>query len=230
MPAIWRCIQNTFSKYGLYNIINGMIFTTGIIPVQIVVKPYWFDADSCLKDDKPGKNPPVSLLRVFHRAGRQFHGGKMRFLHRFIAGAFIGILNILSYVVKKPLGVSSSYVTADVMGLKAAGSQAVNENEFLKKHSKADYQLIMVIFMALGGFLSALLFGRSRGRPMRSLTDVSMQLVGGFLMLFGARIGKGCTSGNILSGGAQMSLGSLLFAAATFISGILTMKFLGGGR
>ncbi|OPY25330.1 MAG: putative inner membrane protein [Methanocella sp. PtaU1.Bin125] len=150
----------------------------------------------------------------------------MRFLHWFIAGAFIGILNVLSYVVRKPLGVSSSFVTADAMGLKAAGSPAVEQNAFLKKHSNVDYQFILVIFMALGGMASALLFGRSRGRPMRSLTDVLMQLIGGFVMLFGARIGRGCTSGNILSGGAQMSLGSLLFAAATFLSGILTLRFM----
>jgi hypothetical protein len=154
----------------------------------------------------------------------------MRYLNWFIAGAFIGILNVLSYVVKKPLGVSSSYVTAEAMGMKAAGCPAVDENEYLKKHSKADYQLIMVVFMALGGLVSALLFGRSMSKPMRSLGDVLGQLLGGFLMLFGARIGKGCTSGNILSGGAQMSLGSLLFAVATFASGILTMRLLRGGK
>jgi uncharacterized membrane protein YedE/YeeE len=157
-------------------------------------------------------------------------GGEMRYLHCFIAGAFIGILNVLSYVVKKPLGVSSSYVTADAIAMKAAGCPAAEENEFLKKHSIADYQLIMVVFMALGGFFSALLFGRSRSRPIRSLMDILTQLLGGFLMLFGARIGKGCTSGNILSGGAQMSLGSLLFAVATFVSGILTIRLLRGGE
>lgn len=152
-----------------------------------------------------------------------------RFLHWFIAGAFIGILNILSYAVRKPLGVSTSYLTADVLGMKAAYSPAVEENVYLKKHSKVDYQLIMVAFMMIGGLVSAILFGRSRSKPIRSPADVLMQLIGGFLMLFGARIGKGCTSGNILSGLAQMSVGSLLFTKATFLSGAI-IAMLKGGR
>jgi uncharacterized membrane protein YedE/YeeE len=152
----------------------------------------------------------------------------VRFLHWFVAGAFIGILNILSYVVKKPLGVSTSYLTAGAVGVKAAGFPVLCESEYLEKHSKVDYQLIMVIFMAIGGLVSALLFGRSRGKPVLTMSDMITQLVGGFLMLFGARIAKGCTSGNILSGVAQMSLGSMLFSAATFLAGAAVSKLTGG--
>jgi uncharacterized membrane protein YedE/YeeE len=156
-------------------------------------------------------------------------GSTVRFLHWFIAGAFIGILNILSYAVKKPLGVSTSYLTAGAMGVKAAGCPMLCESEYLEKHSKVDYQLIMVIFMALGGLVSAIIFGRSRGKSVRTLADVLTQLAGGFLMLFGARIAKGCTSGNILSGVAQMSLGSMLFSVATYLAGA-PVAMLRGGR
>lgn len=152
----------------------------------------------------------------------------MRFLHWFGAGVFIGILNILSYAVKKPLGVSSSYLAADALGMKAVGCPAIVDNDYLQEHSKVDYQLIMVIFMAIGGLVSAILFGRSRGKLIRSPADALTQIAGGFLMLFGARIAKGCTSGNILSGLAQMSLSSLLFTVTTFLAGAVIAKLTGG--
>jgi uncharacterized membrane protein YedE/YeeE len=152
-----------------------------------------------------------------------------RYINWFIAGLVIGLLNIISYAVKKPLGVSSSFATSCAVGINAVDKPLVEKNPYLKEHSKVDYQLILVVAMAIGGLVSALLFGRSAGNPgrTRSITGMIRQLLGGFLMLFGARIGKGCTSGNILSGDAQMSLGSLLFSAATFVAGMLTLLILG---
>ena len=48
----------------------------------------------------------------------------------------------------------------------------------------------------------------------------------GFLMLFGARIADGCTSGHGLSGMAQLSVGSTVAVAAMFAGGIATASLL----
>jgi uncharacterized membrane protein YedE/YeeE len=48
----------------------------------------------------------------------------------------------------------------------------------------------------------------------------------GFIMLFGARIAGGCTSGHGISGMAQLSVGSTLAVAAMFAGGILTAMML----
>jgi uncharacterized membrane protein YedE/YeeE len=48
---------------------------------------------------------------------------------------------------------------------------------------------------------------------------------GAYLMLFGARMAGGCASGHILSGGLEMSLSGLLFAAAVFASMLITAHF-----
>jgi hypothetical protein len=45
---------------------------------------------------------------------------------------------------------------------------------------------------------------------------------GGFLMLFGARIADGCTSGHGISGMAQLAVGSTVAVAAMFVGGIAT--------
>ncbi len=46
--------------------------------------------------------------------------------------------------------------------------------------------------------------------------------VGGVLLLFGARMAGGCTSGHIISGGMQLAYSSLLFALVVFLSFLTT--------
>ncbi len=48
--------------------------------------------------------------------------------------------------------------------------------------------------------------------------------IGGFILLFGARMAGSCTSGHILSGGMQMAVSSLVFGVFVFSSFILMGK------
>jgi uncharacterized membrane protein YedE/YeeE len=48
----------------------------------------------------------------------------------------------------------------------------------------------------------------------------------GFVMLFGARIADGCTSGHGLSGVAQLAVGSIVAVTAMFIGGIAAGRLL----
>ena len=54
----------------------------------------------------------------------------------------------------------------------------------------------------------------------------AVAFVAGFLMLLGARIADGCTSGHGLSGMAQLSVGSTVAVAAMFAGGIATASLL----
>jgi uncharacterized membrane protein YedE/YeeE len=49
--------------------------------------------------------------------------------------------------------------------------------------------------------------------------------IGGFILIIGARMAGGCTSGHILSGGMQLSLSSLVFAIFVFAGLLLTGKY-----
>ncbi len=51
--------------------------------------------------------------------------------------------------------------------------------------------------------------------------------IGGFLLLFGARMADGCTSGHMFSGIMQGSISGFIFAAAVFLAGIPTARYLG---
>ncbi|MDQ7055386.1 MAG: YeeE/YedE thiosulfate transporter family protein [Persephonella sp.] len=46
--------------------------------------------------------------------------------------------------------------------------------------------------------------------------------LGGFLLIFGARMAGGCTSGLMFSGGMQLAVSSLLFCIFAFAGGLIT--------
>ena len=66
-------------------------------------------------------------------------------------------------------------------------------------------------------------FGPSVGRSLASA------FAGGVLIMFGARLAGGCTSGHIISGITQLSISSMIFAVAVFASGIGTAKLIRKG-
>jgi uncharacterized membrane protein YedE/YeeE len=49
--------------------------------------------------------------------------------------------------------------------------------------------------------------------------------IGGFILIFGARMAGGCTSGHVISGGMQLALSSLLFGAFVFAGLLITGKY-----
>ena len=85
----------------------------------------------------------------------------------------------------------------------------------------------LVIGVGLGGFLSGLLGGRAKvetqkgPRVKHDATRWLFALVGGAVSGFGARMARGCTSGQGLSGGATLAVGSWLFLFAVFAGGFL---------
>ena len=56
------------------------------------------------------------------------------------------------------------------------------------------------------------------------LQRIIWAFVGGFFLIFGARMASGCTSGHILSGGMQLAVSSLTFAVFAFIGLLITGK------
>lgn len=150
------------------------------------------------------------------------------------AGVLIGLLQIPAFLlINTALGASSSYVTV-AAHLAAFFDPAVTGIQYAAKHmegAKNWWQVALVAGIALGAFLSARLSGTVRGgfspvwtRTVGARTTAgraAMGFAGGFLMLLGARIADGCTSGHGISGMAQLSVGSFIAVGAMFAGGIL---------
>lgn len=153
----------------------------------------------------------------------------------YVAGAIIGLLQIPTFLVMETaLGASSSYVTAGAY-LASIVDPSVASIKYFASHmsgAKNWWQVAVDAGIAIGAFISMTLSGTHRQAisPVRQRamneTPLSARapiaIVGGFIMLFGARIAGGCTSGHGISGSAQLSAGSTLAVAAMFAGGIAT--------
>lgn len=154
----------------------------------------------------------------------------------YVAGILIGLLQVPAFLlIHTALGASSSYVTvggyaASVVDPGIAGIDYVAKH--LAATAKNWWQVALVVGVALGAFLSMKLSGARRApispvwaRALGTSSPAARYLVAflaGFVMLFGARLADGCTSGHGLSGMAQMAVSSTIAVAFMFIGGILT--------
>ena len=151
----------------------------------------------------------------------------------YVAGVLIGLLQIPAFLlVETALGTSSSYVTiaAHIAALFDGG---IAKMDYLAKHmwgAKNLWQLAMVAGIAIGAFLSMHLSGARRqpvSRVWRKALGVEsltarapMAFAGGFIMVLGARIADGCTTGHGISGIAQLAVGSTVAVTAMFAGAI----------
>lgn len=153
----------------------------------------------------------------------------------YAAGIMIGLLQIPTfYFMNTALGASSSFVTvgAHLAALVDSGAASIKYFASHMYGAKNWWQVAIVAGIALGAFLSMKLSGARRhtispvwNRVLGQTTlgaRAPIAFLGGFIMLFGARIAGGCTSGHGISGIAQLSAGSTLAVAAMFAGGIAT--------
>jgi uncharacterized membrane protein YedE/YeeE len=152
----------------------------------------------------------------------------------YVAGVIIGLLQIPTFLLMSTaLGASSSFVTVGAH-LAALVDPAAAQIKYFASHmsgAKNWWQVAVVVGIAVGAFLSMKLSGAARpavsavwaratgGSSLASRAPVAF--LAGFLMLFGARIAGGCTSGHGISGMAQLSVGSTVAVAAMFAGGML---------
>jgi hypothetical protein len=148
----------------------------------------------------------------------------------YVAGALLGVVLFLSfYVTGGGLGASAamSRVQTGVLDVLAPGH--VDRVAYFAemaggaRNPWAHYAIYMLLGTVLGGFASGLVNRRvkleTRKGPRISVrARWGFALLGGVIMGYGARMARGCTSGQALSGGATLSVGSWAFALAIFAS------------
>jgi uncharacterized membrane protein YedE/YeeE len=154
-----------------------------------------------------------------------------------IAAVALGVLMTAATALWRPLGVSMSYVTTWGIALRHVVPGWAQSSPYLKlAGTTVNAEWMLVLGVVVGGLIAATV-SRSRRRqavpamwaeqfgPSSGKRFVAA-FVGGFFLLFGARLAGGCTSGHVMSGLSQLALSSTLFAAAVFASGILTARLL----
>ncbi len=157
----------------------------------------------------------------------------------YVVGVGVGVLSWFAFATaNKPLGVSTAFEHTAALGEKAVVPQAEQTNEYYPKKAeqgespKIGWEWMLVVGVFLGAFLSSRLSGDRSNEAVPALWrerfggSVPVRLVAAFfagaLMIFGARLAGGCTSGHGISGNLQLAVSSLVFTATFFAAAIIT--------
>lgn len=153
------------------------------------------------------------------------------------AFALAGIM-VFIFATFGPPASSSGFVSV----LKGVLGAAAPEYVAAKAHYRmtpgpGSWLLAFVVGMAIGGFLAGLrspvpvrdvpeIWERRFG-PSRALRFAAA-FVGGFLILFGARLAGGCTLGLFLSGSTQLAVSGVYFGIVIFAVAMATARVVYG--
>jgi uncharacterized protein len=161
------------------------------------------------------------------------------YTHPYLAGVGLGLVLLATYVVMgRGLGASGAFSTlvAWVVDLVAPAHAQANSfyADYLGSgagHPLKDWLVFEVLGVLVGGFLSGALAGRikktvEKGPRISTRNRLLLAFAGGTVMGVGAKLARGCTSGQALSGGALMSAGSWAFMLMVFAGGYATAWFL----
>jgi hypothetical protein len=158
------------------------------------------------------------------------------FWNPYLAGAALGLVLLASFAVMgNGLGASGASLRMGVAALGAVAPGAVEASPGLAKawnHGHPfDFWLVFeVLGVLLGGFVGAYPSGRLKGATLSApgyprARRLLFALLGGILMGAAARVSRGCTSGQALSGGAMLSAGSWAFMFSVFGGGYAVAWF-----
>jgi hypothetical protein len=152
----------------------------------------------------------------------------------YVAGVALGLVLLATYLVMGfGLGSSSAVTRLAVAGVHTVAPTAVESNDYFKQYVANgqnpldDWMVFEVIGVLLGGILAAYSGRRmrkgvlTRGPTTSRTTRIAFAIVGGIVMGFAARLARGCTSGQALTGGAVLAYGSWIFMLAVFAGGYL---------
>jgi uncharacterized membrane protein YedE/YeeE len=154
----------------------------------------------------------------------------MKWLYSGIGLALLNAVVFLSVGTNRIIGASTAYpYVADLI------TGTTNNSYFPKVQGPGKWE---VLFLT-GAFISGIVISLFRKEFKITLIHSNWEkykgnsaakriiwsFIGGFILIFGARMAGGCTSGHILSGGMQLAVSSLVFAVFVFGGLLITGKY-----
>ncbi len=150
-------------------------------------------------------------------------------LNPYWAGFALGLVLLASFVVMgRGLGASGAFTTAVATTVHAVAPAHAEGNAFYAEYlgdgsssPLKDWLVFEVLGVFAGGFLSGALANRlhltiEKGPRSSTVLRLTLAVVGGALMGIGAKLALGCTSGQALTGGALLNVGSWAFMWSVF--------------
>jgi uncharacterized membrane protein YedE/YeeE len=144
----------------------------------------------------------------------------------YAVGVGIGVLSWFAFATADHgLGITTAFEYS--AGLIAGGRAYLAEHQ-----PEIGWEWMLVLGVFIGSFASSKLSGDRQHAtvPMiwrnRFGDSVSLRMTfaffGGFVMMLGARLARGCTSGHGITGTLQLAVSSWIFIALAFVAAIVT--------
>jgi uncharacterized membrane protein YedE/YeeE len=160
------------------------------------------------------------------------------FINPYIGGVLLGIVVFLAfYLTGNGLGASGALNRLIVWGIDLVAPQHTGRVSYLVQYAGGDknaldhWIILLSAGIFIGGFLSGWFNHRLRVETVHGPRISTQQrwifaFTGGTITGIGARLARGCTSSQGLSGGATLSVGSWAFLMAFFAGGYAFAYFL----
>lgn len=158
----------------------------------------------------------------------------------YVAGAGIGLLSWFAFATAdRPIGVTTAFEYSAALVEKAVAPQVERTNDYFAKKEaegkppKIDWEWMLVVGIFVGAVISSALSG-DRGSAVvpplwrwrfgeNALLRLAVAFGAGALMMFGARLAQGCTSGHGISGTLQLAVSSWIFISVAFAIATVTV-------
>jgi hypothetical protein len=163
----------------------------------------------------------------------------------YVVGALIGVLSWFAFATAdKPIGITTAFEHTAALAERAVVPELEQKNEYFAAKQaegnspKIGWEWMLVVGVFVGALVSA---GLSGDRTRLSVPPLwasrfgpskTKRLVAAFfsaaLMMFGARLAQGCTSGHGISGTLQFAISSWMFISVAFGVAIVTAVLMYG--
>ena len=151
----------------------------------------------------------------------------------WVGGMLMSGLLLLTFSVfgaDRPLGASTyvPYFSGVVFDLDPS------KYSYLSKiKNSGSWEAVLLLGVLFGGFITSVFITKSfrisliptawkRYKNNSVLSRLLWSFVSGFVMIIGARLAGGCTSGHFLSGMSQMAISSMIFGTVVMIALVVT--------
>lgn len=162
---------------------------------------------------------------------------KERYSNPYIMGVILGLILLFTfYTMGRGLGSSASFARIATAGVKLVAPEHARANAYFSDYLRGGRSPLMawLVFLTLGaafgGLFSAFISNRvkaevARGPSIGVSIRLWLALGGGILSGFAARLARGCTSGQALTGASELAFGSWIFMLCIFAGAYATAYF-----
>ncbi len=147
-----------------------------------------------------------------------------------VALAFLNLIVFSSFATNRPIGASTTFpYVADLLS-------GFTSNEYFGKiEIPGKWELMFLLGSFIAGIVVSLIRkdfkltlihdNWKKHKNNSNISRIIWSFIGGFILIIGARMAGGCTSGHILSGGMQFAFSSLFFSIFVFAGLLITGKY-----